>query len=231
MTQTLTIPVLIGAAVVDAINPCEFAVLIILMATILSAGDRKKALFGGLAFTSAIYISYFLMGLGLFCAVQATEISYIFYRIVAVLAILIGLWNIKDFFYYGKGLLMEVPRAWRPRMKKLIRSVTSVPGAFVIGLVVSLFLTPCTSGPYICVLGLLARTSTRIQAIPLLLLYNLIFILPMIIITFLVYFGLARPRALEEARVEKLRLIHLIAGLIMVGLGVGMLWAIFQGML
>lgn len=229
--MTLTIPALVGAAAVDAINPCEFAVLIILMATILSTGDRKKALFGGLAFTLAIYISYFLMGLGLFCAVQATEISYIFYRIVAILAILIGLWNIKDFFWYGKGPLMEVPRAWRPRMKKLIRGVTSVPGAFVAGLVVSLFLTPCTSGPYICVLGLLAQTTTRTQAIPLLLLYNLIFILPMLIITFLVCAGLAKPRVLEEARVKRLRMIHLIAGLIMIGLGSGMLWAISQGML
>lgn len=229
--MTLTIPALIGAAAVDAINPCEFAVLIILMATVLATGERRKALFSGLAFASAIYIAYFLMGLGLFCAVQATQISYIFYRIVAVLAIVIGLWNIKDFFYYGKGPLMEVPRAWRPRMKKLIRSVTSVPGAFGIGLVVSLFLTPCTSGPYICVLGLLAQTTTRLQAIPLLLLYNLIFILPMIIITFLVYFGLARPRGLEEVRKRKLRLIHLIAGLIMIALGIGMLWAITKGVL
>ncbi|MFH0836230.1 MAG: glutaredoxin, partial [Candidatus Micrarchaeota archaeon] len=60
----LTLAAVVGAAIVDAINPCAFAVLILLLTTILASGDRKRTLYAGLAFTAAVYLSYFLMGLG-----------------------------------------------------------------------------------------------------------------------------------------------------------------------
>ncbi|MEJ2625127.1 MAG: hypothetical protein P8Z80_11445 [Pseudolabrys sp.] len=76
-----------------------------------------------------------------------------------------------------------------PALKKTIAGVTSVPGAFFTGLAVSLFLLPSTSGPYIVILGLLAQTEMRLAAMLWLLLYNLVFILPMIAVTVAVYFG------------------------------------------
>lgn len=227
----LTIPAVVSAAAVDAINPCAFAVLIILLTTILATSNRKKALFAGLAFTAAIYISYFLMGLGLYTAVSTVGISHIFLIVVAILAIIVGLFNLKDYFWYGKWFIMEVPRTWRPRMKMLIKSVTSVPGAFFIGFIISLFLLPCTSGPYIVILGLLAKAATKNFAILLLLLYNLIFILPMLIITLAIFFGFTTTQKVEEWRTRKLKLLHLIAGIIMVLLGIGMFIAMWLGMI
>jgi len=227
MISGIALPAIIGAAAIDAINPCAFAVLIILVATILKGGDRKKALWAGLAFTGTVYVIYFLMGFGLFTAIAATGITRGFFLVVAILAIIIGLLNLKDYLWYGKWFTMEVPQAWRPAMKKIIRGVTSVPGAAGAGLLVSFFLLPCTSGPYIVILGLLADTSTRIQAIPLLLLYNLIFVLPMIVITIMVYRGLATPRELEEKRVSRVKQVHAIAGVVMIILGVWMLFYYF----
>ncbi|MBW2981485.1 cytochrome c biogenesis CcdA family protein [Candidatus Woesearchaeota archaeon] len=226
----LTIPAVLGAAVVDAINPCAFAVLIILMTTILAASSRKRSLFAGLAFSVSIYISYYLMGLGLFSAVQAAGITHWFYAIVAVLAILIGLFNLKDYLWYGKWFVMEVPLKWRPKMKTLLKGVTSVPGAFLVGFVVSLFLLPCTSGPYIVILGLLAKAATRSVAMLWLLLYNFIFILPMLIITLAIYFGFTTTAEAEHWREKKLKVLHLIAGAIILLLGIGMLIALFLGM-
>ena len=226
----LTIPAVISAAAVDAINPCAFAVLIILLTTILAAKSRKKALFAGLAFSLSIYIAYFLMGVGLFSAIQAAGLSHVFYAIVAVLAIFVGLFNLKDYLWYGKWFIMEVPRSWRPKMKALIRGVTSVPGAFIMGFVVSLFLLPCTSGPYIVILGLLANTATKNYAFMLLLLYNFIFIIPMIGITLAIYFGIATTEKAEEWRASKLKTLHLIAGIIILLLGIGMLIALKLGM-
>lgn len=227
----ITIPALLGAAAVDAINPCAFAVLIILLTTILSAGkeNKKKALLSGLAFSAAIYISYFLMGLGLYSAIQVTGVTHVFYIVVSILALVIGLFNIKDYFWYGKLFIMEVPRAWRPRMKILLKSVTSVPGAFFVGILVSLFLLPCSSGPYIVVIGLLSKTATRAAAIPLLLLYNLIFILPMVFITFAIYSGLTTTEKAEEWRQRELKVLHLIAGIIILLLGIGMLASLYLG--
>jgi len=228
--EKLTIPAVVSAAAVDAINPCAFAVLIILITTILSTKSRKKALFAGLAFSLSIYIAYFLMGVGLFSAIQAAGLSHVFYAVVAVLAIFVGLFNLKDYLWYGKWFIMEVPRSWRPKMKALIKGVTSVPGAFFMGFVVSLFLLPCTSGPYIVILGLLANTATKNHAFMLLLLYNFIFIIPMIGITLLIYFGIATTEKAEEWRAGKLKTLHLIAGIIILLLGIGMLIALWLGM-
>ncbi|MDD5133618.1 MAG: cytochrome c biogenesis protein CcdA [Candidatus Nanoarchaeia archaeon] len=227
----LTIPAVISAAAVDSINPCEFAVLIILLTTILVAGNKKKALFAGLAFSAAIFISYLLMGFGLYSAIQYSGIIHIIYIVVSILAILVGLFNLKDYLWYGKWFIMEVPLSWRPRMKSLVKSVASVPGAFGIGILVSLFLLPCTSGPYIVILGLLAKAATRANAVPLLLLYNLIFVLPMLIITLAVYFGITTTEKAEEWRTRKLRTLHLITGSIILLLGIVMLASVIFGWL
>jgi len=219
----LTIPLLVGAALVDAINPCEFAVLIVLVSAVLALGIKKRALLAGLAFSLAIFISYFLMGLGLYRAVAGAGFTYWFTRTLGLLAIVLGLFNLKDFFWYGKGFIMEVPRSWRPKMLGLLRRVTSPVGAFVTGFVVSLFLLPCTSGPYIVVTSMLGQRETFGRAFSLLILYNLIFIIPMIIITLAIYFGLP-PEKLEEIRQKKLRILHLIAGLILIAMGAFILW-------
>ena len=218
--KKLTLPLVLGAALVDAINPCAFAVLIILMTTVLAAGSRRRALFAGIAFASAIYISYLSMGLGVYKALSTVNLSNWFMKFIAGLAILVGLLNIKDYFWYGGGgFLMEVPLSWRPKMKSLIHSVTSPLGAFFIGILISLFLLPCTSGPYIVILGMLSQKETFLTALSWLLLYNAVFVLPMIIITLSCYFGL-KPERVEKLRQKKIRLLHLLAGAIMIILGI-----------
>jgi len=114
-------------------------------------------------------------------------------------------------------------------MKTLIRGVTSVPGAFLIGFAVSLFLLPCTSGPYIVILGLLAHATEWGYAMALLVLYNFIFVLPMLIITGAIYFGFTTTEKAEEWRKGKLKILHLIAGIIILLLGIGMLSVIALG--
>ena len=227
--KSLTLPAVIGAAAVDAINPCAFAILIILLATILAAKQKKKVLWAGLAFTVSIYISYFLMGLGLFSVIRVAGLTSLFYTIVAVLAIIIGLFNLKDYLWYGKWFVMEVPMSWRPKLKMLLKSITSVPGAFLIGFVVSLFLLPCTSGPYIVILGLLAKSATKNYALSLLFLYNFIFVLPMLLITGAIYFGFTTTEQAEEWRTKKLKILHLIAGAVILLLGISMLIALWLG--
>jgi cytochrome c biogenesis protein CcdA/glutaredoxin len=228
-SNKLTIPIVVSAAAVDAINPCAFAVLIILMTTALSIANKKRALLFGLAFSVSIYISYFLIGIGLLSAMQAAGLSHGFYIFVTVLAIIIGLLNIKDFFWYGKGFIMEVPLSWRPAMKKILKSATSPISAFFIGFVVSLFELPCTGGPYIVILGLLAKEVTRSSGIIYLLLYNLVFISPLIILSLVIYKGLSSTEKLESIRQEQIRVLHLIAGIIMLGIAVVMVLSIMKG--
>ncbi len=217
----LSILTVAGAALVDSINPCAIAVLLILLSALLATGEKKRALKAGIAFTISIYISYFLFGLGLFKIIQISGISYSFYKIVGVLAIIIGIFNLKDWVKHGSlGFVMEIPMSWRPTLKKLLSKVTSPIGAFLMGFIVCLFELPCTGGPYIVILGLLAQKTTQMAAIPILLFYNLVFILPLIIITYLVFRGFTTIESADRWKQKNIRKLHLIAGIVMIVLGI-----------
>jgi len=229
MMQTLSIPIVVLAAAVDAINPCAFAVLIILMTAAMALADKKRALKFGLAFSISIYISYLLMGIGLLSALQVSGLSHYFYIAVTVLAVIVGLLNIKDYFWYGKVFLMEVPLSWRPTMKKILNSVTTPFGAFIAGFAVSLFELPCTGGPYIVILGLLAKEAMWETGLLYLLLYNLVFISPLIILSLLIYKGLSTTEKLEALRKKEIKVLHLIAGILMLIVAAVMIYSLTQG--
>ncbi len=212
--------VLIGAALADAINPCAFAVLIILVATVTKARGRKSALWCGLLFSLAIFVSYVLMGLGVYKAITVFNLPKIISLVVGILAIIIGLANLKDVFWYGKGFVMEVPFSWRPKMKAIIGRVVSPLGALISGLLVSLFLLPCTSGPYVVILGLLAEKTDFVRTFTLLIFYNLIFIAPMILITLGVSYFNVKAGALEDWRQRNIEKVHLIVGMLMLLIGI-----------
>jgi cytochrome c biogenesis protein CcdA/glutaredoxin len=217
----------LGLAATDSINPCALAVLLILVGSIMSGNleDQIKALKAGASFTAGIFASYFLMGVllifGIKSVQEATAVGidsiYLFF---GGFAVLIGLLNIKDWFSHGLGgFAMEVPFSWRPKMKSYLKKVTGPAGAFVTALIVSLFLLPCTSGPYFVAGGLLSGTAWT-TAIPLLLLYNLIFVAPMLAIIGALYYGATEVDRIQEWRKENIEELHLVAGLILIALGI-----------
>lgn len=209
---------LISAAFADAMNPCALAVLILLLSTVVAAKGKNSALLSGLSFSLAVFISYFLMGLGAYRAITAFSLPRYMSLGVGIFAILVGLANLKDFFWYGKYFIMEVPLSWRPKMQSILKKVSNPIGAFGAGFVVSLFLVPCASGPYLSILGLLATKVDSARTMSLLFLYNLVFVLPMIIITFAMYFG-SRMGRIEQWRKDNLKLLHLITGAVMLFVG------------
>lgn len=218
------IPLLLSGALSDSINPCAFAVMLLLLTTILSKSkSKKKTIFAGLLFCLAIFSSYFLMWLGFLKLIIQETLQYtlVFKWVIGIFWILIGLANLKDFFWYGKWFIMEVPLAWRPRMMKIIQAVVSPLWAFVVGIIVSLFLLPCSAGPYVTVLMLLGAESSELNHLGVfyLLLYNLIFILPMLVITFMVGTGYTSAEVIGKFKNQHTKLIHLIVGLLMLALG------------
>ncbi len=226
----LTIPTILALAAADAVNPCELAVLTLALIAILTRypRERKKVLQVGLAFTAAIFLMYLFYGvvlINVFKGLTAiADIKIWLYSALGVIGIILGAFNIKDFFAYGGGgFVTEVPRKWRPSMKNIIAKITSAKGAFITGLVVALFLTPCTMGPYIICCGLLEPLSI-LETIPWLILYNLIFVLPMIAITLIIYFGFTTIDSVYGWREKNLRLLHLIAGIILVLIGLALLF-------
>ena len=131
----MSLLVVTGAALADSINPCALAVLIFLLSLLSASNERKRLVKSSVAFMTSIYIAYFLFGLGLFSAIQITGLSYGFYKFVGILAILIGLFNVKDYFWYGGlGFVMEVPRSLGPKLTSLLKTVASPPRSLHDGL-------------------------------------------------------------------------------------------------
>lgn len=221
-----TIFAVTGAALVDSINPCAIFVLIVLLSSLLvmkEPGDRQLFLCAA-AFIVAVYLAYFLLGVGLLYAVDWFGLSTWLYRGIGFLAILIGLFNLKDGLFYGAGgFVMEIPQRWRPALLRLLMKVTTPAGAFFAGLIVTLFEAPCTGGPYLFAIGLLAQDLSWVTVVPLLLYYNFIFILPLIGIAALVIGGKLQIDKAEAWQRNNIRRLHLTGGLIMLGLGLWML--------
>ena len=219
--SSLSIVTITVAALIDAVSPCSIAILVFLVgARVLTANRKKRALRVGLAFCLSVFIAYFLFGLGLFTVVQASSWSGIFSLLTGLIAILAGLFYLKDVFWYGKGgFTMEVPRSLKPLLMKMLKGVASPFGAFVTGFVVVCFELPCTGGPYLFILGQMANSTTRLQAIPLLLYYNFIFVLPLIMISLFLYSNLFSIGKVREWNDKNKRLLKLVGGFAMMALG------------
>ncbi len=224
----LTLTKILSLAAVDAVNPCAIAVLTLMLIAILTYNPEKKrnVILAGSAFSLAVFVMYLFYGLVIikfFQIIQALTAARIWlYKILGIAAVVLGLFNIKDFFRYSPGgFATEMPMRLRPRLKKIIEGITSPGGAFVVGIFVTLFLLPCTIGPYIIAGGILSAFEL-IAAIPWLLLYNLVFVLPMIAITIIIYAGFAKVEDVSGWKEKNIRHLHLIAGIIMFLLGVAM---------
>ena len=231
--EGLTIAKIISLAIVDSINPCALAVLTLMLIAILTYNpkDKRNVLLAGIYFIASVFIMYLFYGLviiNFFKVVQAlTSMRLALYRALGFVAILLGLLNIKDFVRYKPGgFLTEMPMSLRPKVKKIISGITSPRGAFIVGLFVTLFLLPCTIGPYVIAGGILSVLSIM-KTLPWLMLYNLIFVLPMVAIVVVVYAGISRVEDVSGWKDKNIRYLHLASGLIMFLLGVGMFFGLF----
>jgi hypothetical protein len=225
----LALPKIASLAAADAVNPCAFSVLLLLLVSIIAynPGNRRSILHAGLAFTGVVFGMYFLYGLVFIRFFQLIQVlapvRFWLFTALAIAAIVFGALNIRDFVKYKPGGLgTEMPLLLRPKVKKLLANITSVRGAAVAGVLVTVFLLPCTIGPYIIAAGILS-TYDMVKNVPILLFYNLIFVLPFIGITGSVYLGLGRVQDVYKWKERNISKLHLAAGILIMGLGIYML--------
>ena len=234
MAEQITLGIIVAAALADSINPCVFGVLIFLLAYMTRVFKNKaRMLLAGLIYITAVYTTYFLLGMGIFTLAYTAGLAKPFYNLAAVIAILAGLFEIKDYFWYGRGFSLQIIPGGAKRIRHYSRVMerleTSHPAvsllvAAALGVFVVFVELPCTGAPYLAILGMLS-TGQFAEGIPLLLLYNLIFILPLFIIIGLVYAG-HTSKKLEKWRKEQRGLMRLLIGLFLLGLGAYMIWAV-----
>ncbi len=217
-------------ALANSVNPCQIAMLVLVLVTILAQNheNRKKILFAGLAFISAVFIGYLFYGIVLvqlfqtftgFLREGAIYVKYTF----AILSMLIGGLQIKDFFFYKQGSFgTEMPIWMRPKAKKIIQKITSPIGAFLTGFVITIFLSPCTMTPLLIATQYLSQLGLA-GALPWLLYFNFIIVLPLIAITLIIYAGFVTAERIAQWKEKNIRILHLIAGLALLSIGISFL--------
>jgi len=208
------------AALIDSLSPCSIAILVFLIGARALTDQKKRILKVGLSFCLAVFVAYLLFGLGFLALVQVSGFSHIFSLLVGLVAILAGIFYLKDVFWYGKGgFVMEVPRSLKPLLMKMLKGVTSPFGAFIMGFVAVCFELPCTGGPYLFILGQLANDATRLHTLPLLLYYNFIYMLPLVMVSLLLYSNIVSLGKVREWSDRNKRWLRLVEGSTMIVIG------------
>lgn len=228
--QTLSLPVFtVLIAGLDAFNPCAFFVLLFLLSLMVHARSRARMLLVGLTFVCCSGLVYFLFmaaWLNLFLVIGGAPVVTLLAGLVAVL---IGLLNVKDFFLFQRGPSLSIPEQAKPGLYRRMRGLlnaeglgTMLVGTVVLALAANSYELLCTAGfPMVYTRVLTLNGLGRWGHYGYLLLYNLIYVLPLLAIV-LVFTLTLGARKLSE---RQGRMLKLLSGAMMLGLGLVMLVA------
>ncbi len=215
-----TLGLVIGTAAIDSINPCAIGVLILMVSVILGQGKgTKRLLLVGGAYILAIFTTYLVAGLGLVYFFTAIPIVIAEYLSLAVgtLVALAGLLEIKDYFWYGKGFSLEIPHKFASKIHEWSTSKTSIASVMFLGAFVAGVELPCTGAPYLAIITIL-RINFNLTAFWMMVLYNFVFVLPLIIILFMVAGG-AKISSVQKWKEDSKGTMRLFIGLLLISLG------------
>ena len=229
----------IFAGLIDGINPCAFATLIFFVSYLtLSGRTGREVLWVGGGFTLGVFLAYLVVGLGLYQILEAISstldtLAKIVYALTGVLCLVLAVISFLDYKKAKKGdihdMLLTLPEPMRKRINQTIRKGRNtrnyVLGAFGAGIMISFLELACTGQVYLpTIIFVSSIPELRIQAFLYLVLYNLMFILPLIVIFVLVYFG-TTSRDLTVFLQEKAAAVKFAMSLVFVALGS---WLIFS---
>ncbi|MYG08209.1 hypothetical protein F4167_16665 [Candidatus Poribacteria bacterium] len=192
-----------GAGLLDGINPCAFATIVFFISYMNLVGrGRKEMLIAGGAFALAVFVTYLLVGLGTLSFMnylnQFSGVAKCVYLIAATATFALAGLSLYDAVKAKQGktkdILLQLPRALKLRIHKVIRERTRtsgvIAGALVIGFVISALELVCTGQVYLPTLTFVAGIEgLRANAIAYLLLYNFMFIVPLLVVFGCVYWG------------------------------------------
>jgi cytochrome c-type biogenesis protein len=194
----ITLGTVLVAGVIDGINPCAFTVLLLFITallTTLKAGEtniqstRARMVGMGSIYVGAVFITYLALGVGLLQVATIFTRQHLPARIGALVAIIMGLWMLKDYFLPDLGWRLQAPGRIGVFARQAAKKAT-IPALVTGGFLIGLCTVPCSGAVYLGVLSLLALQPTAFLGYSYLLLYNVVFILPLV---FILVVASARP--------------------------------------
>ncbi len=201
----------ISLAAVDSINPCTIYLYILLLiaASVTGIALEKKITIRrvvsiGLAFILAVMVGYIILGLGLI-----TVLSMVPKLVFTAVGVGFGSWTI-----YSGLTGKEKVVAKRKVVKLLPHASKSVLLSILLGLLATFTLLPCSVGPYIVFTGVVSKLPL-VSAAPLLLLYNIIFVLPLVAVLVAILLGISRSK-IRELIIKHNRLLSIASGILLI---------------
>jgi len=238
--QRFTLAGIVAGGIVDGVNPCAISTLVFLISVLSMAHVRgRHLLLVGLAFCLASFLTYTAIGFGLLRVVHALyhfrdarkAVDVILVVILAGLAFL----SFRDALRYGRSrdphdVALQLPRKVREASHRLMRvglkKRAQVGSAFLIGMAVTALETVCTGQVYVPTLALVVKSGAGVsRALAFLLIYNLMFVMPLLIVLVLTYHGLKFAKLVRWS-VRNVVLSKVLLGLFFLGLASLVLWMI-----
>lgn len=205
---------IISVGLIDGINPCAFTVIVFFMSFLFFVGYSRREIFiVGSAFIAAVFLTYSLIGLGIFSSLRHLPIFIIFsrlmYYLTGALALVLGILSLIDFWQYQKTkntdkILLKLPDFLKKRITKAINQsldkrrrnfkdiLSLLSASFSCGIIVSFLESACTGQMYLpTIVFMVKNSSLKLSALLYLLVYNIMFVLPLIAVFLLAGFGVA----------------------------------------
>ena len=243
--------VIFGSGLVDGINPCAFTVIVFFISYLALQGYRKKELIAiGLSFIFSVFVTYSLIGLGIFNFLYRMKSFWFFVRVfnisVGIFSIILGIFALYDLFKFIKtketqGLILQLPKSIKNRIHSVIswhyrkpkdNSIDKprvnlsrlVLSALITGFLVSILEAVCTGQLYLPTIAFILKTSPlKLQALGYLIIYNIMFILPLFFIFLLAFFGVTSAQFANFLK-KNLASVKIIMALIFFSLGIFLIW-------
>jgi cytochrome c biogenesis protein CcdA len=213
----LSLPLVVGAALVDSTNPCGLGVLAFLLITMTAAGGRRRILLVGGSYIAAMFFFHLLVGIGLFSLFALSGLAKVFSILGGLVALVLGIITLADVIRNRDTFFLSISPSHKGLLSDYARAAT-LPAAFALGILAGILGFTCTGGIYISILGLMGKEMAVMAGLPWLILYNLVYVLPLVLITLLVAYGLSAERA-EMLRGRYKREVRLVIGIILAALG------------
>jgi hypothetical protein len=225
---------ILSAGLLDGVNPCAFATILFLVAFLSSLGKKKKeTLLVGIVYSAVVFVVYFLIGIGLIRAIGALTFTVIIGKsillLVAVFSVFLSVMSFYDYLKIKQGKTAEtklqLPRFIKKNIHSLIREKMKMrnllAAASISGFFISFSEFVCTGQIYLPTLMFVSEVpSLRIKAILYLLLYNIAFIIPLVVVFVSVYRGISSSslNRFWRSKVEIVKLVSTVFFLFLAGL-------------
>lgn len=189
----LTVPTVLVSGLADGFNPCAFALLVLFATytlTLVNAvttdgtpthSARRKLLGAGSLYVGDVWVTYFVIGLGLFSFLGWLGRDHLVARAASIIALGMALWMLKDVFLPGVGPSMMAPSGTHGRMQKAMER-GGLGGMLLAGVLVGICTVPCSGAIYLDVVAVLNASGGGATGLALLALYNVAFIAPLLLL-------------------------------------------------